>query len=458
MASKMLNFWYVMVFCFLILGCSTKKENLDEVKTFILPQEFSVTLDDSKEIIIQNWWKSFGSKELDNLISQTKKDNLDLQIAINRINQANANAKMIGADLYPQIDASLDGARSGSLKNDKGTNSFDASIQVNYEIDFWGKNRANYRSAKANLEATIFQKDEIELSIFSNVAFVYLNIVALNDRIDIAKLNLQIAKELFELVQTRYKSGVATQLEVTQQEILLLQQKRKLVLLEQELKTTDKTLAILLAKTKKSEIEKLSLEDLKIPNINFGLPSELLLRRPDIAQMEALMAAKEANIDVARVTMLPSLNLASGINTDGENLINIFDKPIYTLVAALSAPIFNGGKLEANYDLAKAQYEELVINYRQTIINAFWEVETVLSDIKSLDNQILLQTKELDQSQLALKIAQSKYESGAELLINLLDSQRNFYTAKDTAVQLKLARLLLCVELYKALGGEWRID
>lgn len=453
----MIKYFYMIIFCLFISACTTKKENINKIKNLDLPKEFTEKTDISKEIITQNWWKSFESKELNNLISQIKKDNLDLQIAINRINQANANAKILGADLYPQIDTSLNTARSSSLKNDTGTNSFDASIQVNYEIDFWGKNKANYKSAKANLEATISQKDEIELSIFSNVAFVYLNIIALNDRIDIAKLNLQIAKELFELVQTRYKSGVATQLEVTQQEILFLQQKRKLVLLEQELKTTDKILAILLAKTKKYEIEKLSLEDLKIPNINFGLPSELLLRRPDIAQMEALMAVKEANIDVARTTMLPSLNLVSEINTGGENLINIFDKPIYTLVAALSVPIFNAGKFEANYDLTKAQYEELVINYRQTIINAFWEVETVLSDIKSLDNQIFLQTKELNQSQLALKIAQSKYESGAELLINLLDSQRNFYSAKDTAIQLKLARLLLSVELYKALGGEWKI-
>lgn len=452
----MKRYFYLIIFSFLFLGCSSKND-LENEKKIDLPKEWNKSFENSENEISQTWWKNFGSKELDFLISQAENESLDLQVAIKKIEQAKASAKIAGADLYPQIGAGLSASKEGRLNHSGDVNSFSSTLNVSYEIDFWGKNRAFYESASENLKATIFQKDAIQLTIVSNVAMIYLNIIALNDKVNIAKLNLQTAKELFELVESKYKLGASTQLEFTQQEIVLLQQKRVLASLEQELIEANKTLAILLSKTNNLEFKKVFLQDLKIPKVSLELPSNLLLRRPDIAQNEALMKSANANIDVARANFLPNLNLSGSLGTSGEKFSNIFDKPIYSLVSTLSIPIFYGGKLEANYDLAKTQYEEMLLNYRQTIINAFWEVQIALNDIDNIDKQIILQNKELEQSQLAFNLAKSQYEAGAKTLMDLLDTQKNLYSAKDIAVELKLKRLLLSVELYKVLGGGWKI-
>ncbi|WP_418187413.1 efflux transporter outer membrane subunit [Aliarcobacter lanthieri] len=452
----MSKYFYIITLSLLVVGCSSKN-NLEDIQTVSLPNEWNINSEDNQKEISQTWWQSFGSIELDSLILQAKNDSLDLQVAINRIKQARAKAKIAGADLYPQIGASLDASRKGSLNHNGNTNNFSSNLEISYEIDFWGKNRAFYESASENLKATIFQKDELELSMVSNVTMVYLNIVALNDKINIAKLNLKTAKELYELIQSKYDLGASTKLELTQQEILFLQQQKVLVELENELDETNKILSTLLAKTSNVEVHKISLNDIQIPNISSGLPSQLLLRRPDIAQSEALMKSANANIDVARAEMFPSLNLVGGLGTNAEKFSNIFDKPIYTLLSALKIPIFYGGKLSANYDLSQAEYEEMLINYRKTIINAFWEVDIALRNIENIDRQIQLQNKELEQSQLALNLSLAQYKVGATTLMDLLDTQRNLYSAKDVSVQLKLKRLILSVELYKALGGGWKV-
>lgn len=452
----MARYFYMIILSLFFIGCSSKNE-IKDTKILDLPKEWNRDFENSKEEISQNWWQSFGSVELNSLITQAKEDSLDLQVSINRVKQAKASAKIVGADLYPQIGAGISASKKGEINHSGNTNSFNSGLNIAYEVDFWGKNRAFYESAAEDLKATMFQKDEVELTIVSNVAMVYLNILALNDKIDIAKLNLQTAQKLFELVKSKYTLGAATQLELTSQEIIFLQQKRVLVILEKELEEANKTLGILLAKTSNTQFEKISLDKIQIPTIALGLPSELLVRRPDIARMEALMKSANANIEVARANLLPSLNLETNLATGGKNFSNIFDKPIYTLVSALSIPIFYGGKLDANYDLTKSKYEEMLINYRQTIINAFWEVQIALNNIENINRQIELQNQELKQSQLALNLAVTQYEVGAETLLNLLDAQRNLYSAKDIAIELKLKRLFLSVELYKALGGGWKI-
>ncbi|RBQ30902.1 transporter [Arcobacter sp. FW59] len=455
-SNKMKKYFYITILPFLIFGCSSK-DDLIVKKDIELPQNWDHNFEHNKEEINQNWWESFGSHELNGLITQAKNDSLDLKVAINKVLQAKANAKISGADLYPQISAGLNASRDGRLNHNGNTNSYSSALNISYEIDFWGKNRAFYESAKENLKATIFQKDAVELTIVSNVAKVYLNILSLNDKIEIAKQNLKIAKELFELINTKYNLGATTKLELTQQEIILLQQERVLVELEKDLKQENKTLSILLAKTENLDFKQISLNDIEIPKISLVIPSELLLRRPDIAQAEALMKSANANIQVARANFLPSFNLGASLGTSTEKFSNIFDKPIYTLLSSLSIPIFYGGKLDANYDLTKARYEEMLINYHQTIINAFWEVQIALNNIENIDKQISLQNKELEQSQLAFNLAKSQYEAGAKTLSDLLDTQRDLYSAKDISIQFKYARLLLSIELYKALGGGWKI-
>jgi NodT family efflux transporter outer membrane factor (OMF) lipoprotein len=199
------------------------------------------------------------------------------------------------------------------------------------------------------------------------------------------------------------------------------------------------------------------LRPLQAPAITSGLPSELLTQRPDIARAEARLLSADANITVARAAMLPSVVLSANADAISNRSSTVFDNPLYSLAAGLTAPIFNAGRLAAGRDLAVAQREELLANYRQAIIAAFGDVEVALNAVTGIETQRIAQQEELKQAQRALTLAESRYRAGAETLLTLLDAQRTLYAAQDTSAQLNTLRLQASVSLYKALGGGWKL-
>jgi outer membrane protein TolC len=168
------------------------------------------------------------------------------------------------------------------------------------------------------------------------------------------------------------------------------------------------------------------------------------------------LTAADANIIAARAAMLPSISLSGDINAGSNRLSSVFDNPVYSLAAGLAAPIFNAGRLAAGRDLAVAQREELLANYRRAIVAAFGDVETAMNAVSGIDAQRVAQEEELRQAQRALTLAESRYRAGAETSLTLLDAQRTLYAAQDTAAQLRTLRLQASVSLYKALGGGWQ--
>jgi NodT family efflux transporter outer membrane factor (OMF) lipoprotein len=194
------------------------------------------------------------------------------------------------------------------------------------------------------------------------------------------------------------------------------------------------------------------------PRIGPGVPSQLLSRRPDLAKAEAELAAAQADVRVARAAMLPAVTLGATFGSDAGKAVEILRSPYYTLTGGLVAPIFNNGRLTAERDKARARQDELLQTYRGAIINGFADVEKALSNITRLDQQRQWQTQELQAAQNALRIAESRYQAGAEDWLSVLDSQRTLYTAQDLNVQLRLSRLQASIALYKALGGGWESD
>jgi len=187
------------------------------------------------------------------------------------------------------------------------------------------------------------------------------------------------------------------------------------------------------------------------------LPADLLLRRPDIARAEAQLSSADANIIAARAAMLPRISLGGDITAGSNRVSSVFDNPVYSLAAGLAAPIFNAGRLAAGRDLAVAQREELLANYRRAIVAAFGDVEVALNAVAGIDAQRIAQEEELRQAQRALNLAESRYRAGAETSLTLLDAQRTLYAAQDAAAQLRTLRLQAAVSLYKALGGGWQL-
>ena len=335
---------------------------------------------------------------------------------------------------------------------------YDANLSASYELDFWGGKRAARDSALSTLSASQFDRATVELTLLSAVANSYTQALSLGEQQRIAELNLANAESVFELVQTRYDAGSATALELSQQKSLVAAQQRRLPQVQQQAKEALITLAALLGQPVQAvRLDDEQFEQLQWPSIDAGVPSDLLRRRPDIAAAEARLTAAQADITVARAAMLPSVTLGLSLGTGADIADQLLRNNVYNLSAGLAAPIFNNGRLRAERDKATARQEELLELYRAAIINGFADVEKALNSINGLDQQRQWQSEELQQAQTAFDIAQHRYQAGAEDLLTVLETQRTLYTAQDTNVQLRLARVQASVALYRALGGGWRV-
>nr|WP_232925698.1 efflux transporter outer membrane subunit [Pseudomonas veronii] len=454
--------------CLLLNACAASLPAVDS--GVAAPTAWQYAERDAAQLNNQRWWTQFGSPQLNRLIEQARRDSFDVAAAVARVRQAQAKAVIAGAPLLPEVKFNLSTSHQRLLRGQGGpdldatqsndtVNSFGANLSASYEVDFWGGRAAARDSALHSLRASASDQATVELTLLSNVADRYAQTLAARQREQIAELNLANARNVLELVQTRYDAGSATALELAQQQSLVASQQRQLPLIQQLAQESRITLAALLGQPVQAlDLGTEPFQALTWPRIGPGVPSQLLSRRPDLAKAEAELAAAQADVRVARAAMLPAVTLGATFGSDAGKAVEILRSPYYTLTGGLVAPIFNNGRLTAERDKARARQDELLQTYRGAIINGFADVEKALSNITRLDQQRQWQTQELQAAQNALRIAESRYQAGAEDWLSVLDSQRTLYTAQDLNVQLRLSRLQASIALYKALGGGWESD
>nr|WP_233098991.1 efflux transporter outer membrane subunit [Pseudomonas veronii] len=454
--------------CLLLNACAASLPAVDS--GVAAPTAWQYAERDAAQLNNQRWWTQFGSPQLNRLIEQARRDSFDVAAAVARVRQAQATAVIAGAPLLPEVKFNLSTSHQKLLRGQGGpdldatqsndtVNSFGANLSASYEVDFWGGRAAARDSALHSLRASESDQATVELTLLSNVADRYAQTLAARQREQIAELNLANARNVLELVQTRYDAGSATALELAQQQSLVASQQRQLPLIQQLAQESRITLAALLGQPVQAlDLGTEPFQALTWPRIGSGVPSQLLSRRPDLAKAEAELAAAQADVRVARAAMLPAVTLGATFGSDAGKAVEILRSPYYTLTGGLVAPIFNNGRLTAERDKARARQDELLQTYRGAIINGFADVEKALSNITRLDQQRQWQTQELQAAQNALRIAESRYQAGAEDWLSVLDSQRTLYTAQDLNVQLRLSRLQASIALYKALGGGWESD
>lgn len=260
---------------------------------------------------------------------------------------------------------------------------------------------------------------------------------------------------VFGYLPARQAAGAATPLELAQQRGLVAEQRRSLEALRQQVDDACSSLAVLLGQGEPATVSSASLAVLQAPSLAAGLPSDLLLRRPDLARAEAQLRAADADLRAARAALLPRLDLSAGASGTAGSLSRVLADPLYSLVAALAAPIFDGGALAAARERSAARREELLADYRQRIIEAFADVQVALNAGTGVEAQWQAQQEVQAQAERALQLAERRYLAGADDLLNLLDAQRTLYVAEDQSAQLRLARLQSGVALARALGGGW---
>lgn len=417
------------------------------------------------------WWHGIGSTELDGFMAEARTNNLDLAAASARIAQVEAQSRVTSSALWPQLSLGADTGRRGPLDEgayrdennvspgtDLHTDSFGLSLSASYEVDFWGRNRANRDAALENLRASAFDRQTVVLTVTTEVASTYLSILSLRDQIAIADNNLANARDILSVVEARTNLGAVSPADLAQQRGVVAAQEAILAPLLQQERVALTNLAVLLGRNPQDiKVEARSLGDLIVPPVSGGLPSELLQRRPDIAKAEADLAAADANVVAARAAFFPSLDLSTVLSLETATLSTLFGPAgaAYSVAGALAQPIFDGGRLIAEEDLAIARREELIANYRASILAGFSDVETAMGEVRSLADQVRLQQVQVEEAQKAFNIVSARYTAGAIDLIELLNAQRTLFDAQDRHGLLRLQQMQAAIALYRALGGGW---
>ncbi|HAT30205.1 MAG TPA: transporter [Janthinobacterium sp.] len=405
-----------------------------------------------------NWWNRFGSAELTELVDEGQKSNLEIAEALSRVRQAEAQARLSGVPLLPTADFSSGAYQSVPLRG-KDNLSASGQLQLAYEVDFWGKNKAGKASAEASLQANRYDRQTVALTVTSGIVATYLQVLSLHDRLKAARENVASAEHVLSLVMAQHDAGSASPLDLARQRSAVAGQKTALPDLMQQEREAQSALAILLGRSPQSfKVGNLGLDTVHLPEVTPGLPSELLSRRPDIRRAEAQLAAADANVAVARAALFPSIQLTASLGTQSGSLLSLFNgaNVLANLGASLAGPIFDSGRRKTQRDLAIEQKQELIHAYRSAVLSAFSEVDTVLGQIRSLDEQRKLKGIELEQTRLAFNLSEVRYKVGAEDLMTVLDTQRSLSDVRNDLGILKLKRLQATVSLYKALGGGWR--
>jgi outer membrane protein, multidrug efflux system len=396
--------------------------------------------------------------------------NDDIGAAIARIRQADAQARIAGAPLLPSLGADLDGNRqrgqepsispTGRLVSTPGTsNSFTAELTASYEIDFWGKNRALLDAARMAALASRYDRATVELTVMQSVASTYFQALELRDRIKVANDNVASARDTLSGLQLEAQVGTVTALDVAQQETTVATFDAEIPPLVQQLGQTMDALAILVGKQPELvNIEAGALTDLVEPPVTPGMPSELLTRRPDVAEAEAQLIAANANIAAARAAFFPTISLTAAGGYVSPALNTLFNpvSRVFSLTGGLTQPIFQGGALVGQYQLNKGRYAELLSDYHKTVISAFGNVEDALVSVQQTAEQLKRQENAVTTARRAYELTQAQFHAGTINILIVLSTETALFTAEDTLVQVKYSHLNALVALFSALGGGWQ--
>jgi len=415
-----------------------------------------------------DWWRDFRSKELTDLMEEAQAANFDIAAAIARITQADAASKIASAPLFPTVELDANATRtrssqatgSGSSSGGGGSEraSYQAALNASYEIDFWGKNRALSEAGQQNAIFSRFDRDTVVISTEAAVATAYFLVLSSQDRIKIARQNVDAANRVLTLIRQRFEAGTASALEVAQQETLVAQQRATIPPLDQILRQNIATLALLVGRAPAFvKVRGGSIYRLGIPTVTAGLPSELLLQRPDIRSAEAQLTSADASVTAARAAFFPSISLTGQYGILSTALKNLFTPQaiFYSVAANLAQPIFDGFRLEGLLEQAQGRQLELLSDYRKSIVSGFTDVERALIAIADNAELERLQRQVVTASQQAFNIAEQRLREGTVDLTTVLITQQALFNAQDNQVVARLARLQAVLSLYQALGGGW---
>jgi multidrug efflux system outer membrane protein len=424
------------------------------------------TAADAVSIGDQAWWDVFQDDQLRALIRSALQQNLDLRIAATRILQAQAQLGITRADQFPTVDAGASTSRNRAARSivpfplgPYQRSDFQLTASAAWEIDFWGKYRRATEAARARLLASEWGRRAVATSLVSQVASAYFEMRAFDLQLDIATHTLASRRESLRLTEVTASGGATSLVDVRQAEQLVFNAAATIADLERQIAQTENYISVLLGRNPSDVPRGASLEQQPhVPEVPVGLPSALLERRPDIRQAEQLLIAANANIGVAKAAYFPQISLTGSGGVQSPALSDLFTTPagLWSIGAGLTQPIFNAGRTRSRVALSKAQQEEAVLAYQQTIQQSLREVSDALVGYRKgrdfREQQQLLNRAAAD----ARRLADIRYRGGATSYLEVLDSDTRMFSAELAVTQAELGELLSLVQIYRALGGGWQ--
>lgn len=419
------------------------------------------------------WWKTFRDPELDSLIARSVRSNLDLRFAAARVREARATRGVVAADLWPSANASASYANQRTSQNNPLVegfplppnfpfvqNVYQAGFDAAWELDVFGGTRRAVEAANADIAGAEFGRGNVVLSLLSEVARNYMQARGFQRRLGIARLNIQAQRDVLALTQDRLGAGLGSQLDVDQAAALLANTEAEVPVLETGFKAAAYHIGVLLGQPPGAVLEELSKEapiPASPPEVPVGLPSDLLLRRPDIRQAERALAAATARIGVAVADLFPKFSLTGNVGFQSVTPGTWFNaaSSFWSVGPTVQWRIFAAGRIRANIRVQNARQEQALAQYEQTVLVSFEDVENALTSYakEQIRRQSLMTAVQADQQ--ALEISRQYYRSGLANFLNVLDSERSLYQTQDALVQSELAVSLDVVALHKALAGGW---
>ncbi len=469
--AKLSLFVCCTAFLFLITGCAVgpNYHRPDVATAPAWKEQPPWRAADPKDSIPKgNWWTTFGDSELDQYETQALKSNQTIEVARYQLQQARASARITQSGLFPQLTAGISAQRAQTsvgkptasgipLASPTVSNDFIIPFNLTWEADLFGGVRRSVESANATYQASAAGLENVRLVIASELAVDYFSLRELDAEIAVLNSSVEYQNKSLTLVQNRHTGGIASGLDVAQQETLLNSTRTQATLLRQQRAQFEHAIAALVGVPAPSFSVPVKPLALPPPAVPIGVPSDVLERRPDIAESERQMAAQNAQIGVAKSAYYPGINIVAsgGFENTGLGSIIGASTGFWALGANVAETVLSGGRRRAQVDFARSGYGASVANYRQTVLTAFQEVEDSLSGLGVLAEAAETQQQAVTAAQRALQISNDRYTGGLVTYLDVINAQQNLLDTQRLATQILGQRLVTSVSLVKALGGGW---
>jgi outer membrane protein, multidrug efflux system len=412
------------------------------------------------------WWQIFHDAELDRLEQDLLQANQSLDAARDRLSEARSQARIASSAYFPNLtvdpawqrqEISANRPFSGGELPPFTQSNFTVPFSVSYELDLFGRVRRTLEAANASLQGSAADLENVRLVLTAELAADYFNLRESDREAGVVQESVEIQQKGLDLVDRRHEGGVANGLEVAQQAALLDSTATQLQLVLQQRAQYEHAIAVLIGKSASAFTLAAAPFDVTPPAIPTGVPSEILERRPDVATSERRMAYENAQVGIAMAAFYPHITLGGGGGWQSNDISSLVNAPsaLWSLGGDLLQPIFNGGHNRANLALNRTAYDESVANYRESVLEAFQQVEDGLSGLALLDQAQKTQGKAVTDSRRALDIANDRYKGGVTTYLDVITAQSTLLANERLQTQLLGQQMTTSVYLVKALGGAW---